>query len=83
MRGMEMMLKVVNKLEMFGWNTENVEHLKHVLSHANQHLKFEIKSYMHTSSNCIDHCSTYTLRDSRNAFYRAQCDHIHDETCND
>lgn len=83
MRGMETMLKVVGKLEMFGLSTDKVEQLKHVLSHANQHLKFEMKSHIQNSSSCIDHCSTYSLSDSRNPAYRGHCDHSHDETCND
>lgn len=83
MRGMEILMKVVSRLEMFGLPSQKVEHLKHIVSHAYQHLKFKIKGHIQSSSNCVDHCSEYSLSDPKTEQHQIKCNHEHDEVCED
>ncbi|VDI82203.1 Hypothetical predicted protein, partial [Mytilus galloprovincialis] len=83
MRAIDILLKIVSKLEMFGLSSECVVKLKSLLDHVNQHLKFEMKGHVENKSKCAEHCSTYSLSDPTSKCFSDKCDHDHDQSCDD
>ena len=83
MKAVDVLEKVVSKLELFGLQKEKVTHLHSLLSHVNQHLKFEMKGHVQNSSACPEHCSVYSLSDPTNSAFKSQCGHEHNQCCCD
>ncbi|VDH98588.1 Hypothetical predicted protein [Mytilus galloprovincialis] len=83
MRAIDILRKIVSKLEMFGLSSECVVKLKSLLDHVNQHLKFEMKGHVENKSKCAEHCSTYSLSDPTSKCFSDKCDHDPDQSCDD
>ncbi|XP_071150193.1 uncharacterized protein [Mytilus edulis] len=83
MRAIDILLKIVSKLEMFGLSSECVVKLKSLLDHVNQHLKFEMKGHVENKSKCAEHCSTFSLSDPTSKCFSDKCEHDHDQSCDD
>ena len=81
MVGVDLLERIVRKLEETGMAKEKMTEILKKLSEVNQHLKFELKVQAKKNSTCVDHCLTYALTDEQNEDFKTVCDHPHIERC--
>ncbi|XP_062575515.1 uncharacterized protein LOC134237441 [Saccostrea cucullata] len=81
MEAVELLQKILYKLQENGLSRDITMNLIEKLSDVNEHLKFDLKMHVTQSSTCIDHCTTYALSDETNPDFSKICDHQHTESC--
>ena len=65
MKAVDVLQRLITKLQVFGLSHEISACLESLLAHVNQHLKFEMKCHIESKSLCADHCSIYSLSDQK------------------
>jgi hypothetical protein len=73
---------VFNRVLFFsvvGIKIDEIVELKKALHDSRNYIKLEYKSHVSTSSTVADHCSVFSLSDSKNEEWRQRCSHEHHE----
>ncbi|XP_078312795.1 uncharacterized protein LOC144619248 [Crassostrea virginica] len=83
MKAVDVLQRLISKLQVFGLSHEVSACLESLLAHVNQHLKFEMKSHIESKSLCADHCSIYSLSDPKCDEFRSACSHKHEQYCDE
>ena len=70
-------------IENMSPKTAEHERLIENLRQGRQYLKLDYLVNISTSSKIADHCSTFSLSDPKEKAFSSQCDHEHNEQCQD
>ncbi|CAG2220288.1 unnamed protein product [Mytilus edulis] len=81
MNSIDMLSKLVQKLETFGMSQPESKSLTDIIQLINQFLKYEYKSHLNRLDGCTDHCTTMALSDPTEPKFSASCNHNHERQC--
>ena len=62
-----------------GTPSDDIVQMKRDLHQSRNYLKLGYKMHVSRDSTVADHCSMFALSDPKNAYWRSQCSHQHDE----
>ncbi|CAC5425772.1 unnamed protein product [Mytilus coruscus] len=81
MNSIDILSKLVQKLETFGMSKPEFKYLTDIIQLINQFLKYEYKSHLNRLDGCTDHCTIMALSDPTESKLSASCNHNHERQC--
>ncbi|CAC5418232.1 unnamed protein product [Mytilus coruscus] len=77
----DILTKLVQKLETFGMSQPESKSLIDITQLINQFLKYEYKSHLNRLDGCTNHYTTMALGDPTEPKFSASCNHNHERQC--
>jgi hypothetical protein len=75
------LIKIIQTLVESGVEESWGKTVEKEVKEGKRYLKTDFKTHVGREENCADHCSTYSLSDSKNKEYESKCKHKHDIEC--